>query len=350
MAHRSRWSALYGTFALIALATAPIVAASEPPGDSEETLREQALARDAGAPARLGFAAPEELAAATVPSLPAPFPLFVGVDDTVNDTLRMDVTNSLTAKTFDGYNVWGAAFDSRYDHVYFNDGATVYRWTVDGPIVLKGNIDYLGSDLSVVGLALHDGVLYASRNIANEAIYAIDLDTGFATIAVDYADADYDFGGIAIDPRTGDLYGTNDDADPHGVGLYRIGWDGTITLVAAYPGGQTDIDGLAIGRGLAYLVTDEPGSFYVYDLDAAAWQAPLTSPWLAGNLFAGATYIDNLLFGCGFEVYPPDWSAVAPATCSGHCGTGVAGCYCDVGCLFFADCCLDACSTCGFCP
>ena len=77
-----------------------------------------------------------------------------------------------------------------------------------------------------------------TRNIANEAVYTIDPTTLVATVYIDYVDADFDFGGLAADPNTGELYGTNDDATPNGSGLFRINTDGTATLIAPIPPGR----------------------------------------------------------------------------------------------------------------
>jgi len=64
--------------------------------------------------------------------------------------------------------------------------------------------------------------------------------------------------------------------------------------------------------------------------------------------------LESVVYGNDFEVYPPDFSAIEPASCDGYCyafGTpNGGGCYCDSLCLTEEDCCLDACSTCGECP
>src|SRR5690606_3229681 len=141
-------------------------------------------------------------------------------------------------------------------------------------------VDTAGANQSLVSLAFYDGKLYGTKNIANEAIWEINLSTLVATVVVDYVDADYDFGGLAVDPTTGDFYGTNDDATPHGAGLFKINMDGTATLVEPYPAGETDIDGLAIGTDRkVYWIIDQPGNIYVYDLVTSAFLPPLTSPW-----------------------------------------------------------------------
>lgn len=222
-----------------------------------------------------------------------PGPLFIAVDDELNnDTFRVDVINDIATPAFSGTGAYGAAYDPIGDRVLFNDGTVLYEWPVGGTVNMLGNItDGAGANLTMVGLAYYNGVLYATRNIANEAVYEVDTTTLVATVFIDYEDADFDFGGFAIDPDTGTFYGTSDDTSPLGSGLYQINMDGTGTLIADYPAGETDIDGLSVGDGNAYLVIDEPGSIYVYDLTAGAYVTPLTAPWAGSEIFSAGAWI-----------------------------------------------------------
>jgi len=55
-----------------------------------------------------------------------------------------------------------------------------------------------------------------------------------------------------------------------------------LTLIAAYIGGETDVDGLAISDSReAYLITDDttPPYFNVYDLNAMAYTTVVSNPW-----------------------------------------------------------------------
>jgi hypothetical protein len=51
---------------------------------------------------------------------------------------------------------------------------------------------------------------------------------------------------------------------------------------------MTDIDGIAVGGGIAYLVTDEAGTIPVYDLVAGSYGTPLTSPFTTADVFSAA--------------------------------------------------------------
>jgi len=191
--------------------------------------------------------------------------------------------------------VWGSAYDPINNKVYFNSGSTLFEWPVDGTISSLGTIsDSGGATQVMVGLAFYKGVLYGVKNIANEAIWVINTNTLVATIFIDYVGADFDLGGLAADPNTGEFYATNDDTTPYGSGLFRMNLDGTGALVTPYPVGETDIDGLAINYdGKAYMIIDQPGATYVYDLVGGAYDTPLTNPWTTSEVFSGGAYILN---------------------------------------------------------
>lgn len=263
------------------------VPAQEIANDSEETLLEQAIAHDAELfPSKYQVKISDGVFDVT-------HPLFIGVDDVTVSSYVGDVTTNNWLSAFNGTQVWGAAFDINNNKIYFNSGATLYEWSVGGTATLLGTItDTAGANQSLVGLAFYNGELYGMKNVANEAIYKINTSTFVATVFIDYADADFDLGGLAIDPNNGNIYATNDDTTPFGSGLFRINNDGTGTFITAYPSGQTDIDGLAVSNNsIAYLIIDEPGSIYVYDLVANAYGTPLTNPWTTSEVFSGGTWI-----------------------------------------------------------
>ncbi|HRQ41014.1 MAG TPA: DUF4397 domain-containing protein [Chloroflexota bacterium] len=282
---------LFGLF-LLTLMLLPLAALAQNGAptdvDSAETLLEQAIAR----------AAEQEPAAAGPLTLLSPqnvdYPLFIGVDDvTAIPAYQVDVITNNFLPAFSGAQVWGAAYDEANNLVYFNSGATLYEWPVGGTINQLGTIvDPGGATQAMVGLAFYNGQLYGTKNIANEAIWTIDPSTLVAAVFIDYVDAELDCGGFAADPNTGTFYCANDTATPHGTGLFIINPDATVTQVAPYPAGQTDIDGLAISNdGFAYLVIDEPGFIYVYDLVGGAYTTPLNNPWTTSEVFSAGAWI-----------------------------------------------------------
>ncbi len=274
--------------------------------DSAETMQEQALA---WAAEQGGITSLLPVSGSTF--LGEEYPLLVGVDDANTPAYQIAPLTNISITAFSGAQVWGAAYDQVNNLVYFNSGATLYEWPVGGTINPLGTIvDPAGATQSMVGLAFYNGQLYGTKNIANEAIWAIDPTTLIATVYIDYADADLDCGGFAADPNNGTFYCTNDDATPYGAGLLIINQDASVTPVAPYPAGQTDIDGLAVSDdGFAYLVIDEPGFIYVYDFAAGAYTAPLTNPWTTAEVFSAGAWIWDL-------VDPPPVIEVNPAELS----------------------------------
>ncbi|MBT8380046.1 MAG: DUF4397 domain-containing protein [Ignavibacteria bacterium] len=258
-------------------------------GDSEETLIEQEKALNEELSPSINNIFP-----VTNLKLQVDNPLFVGVDDATLPTAAFvgNPDSATWVAAFGGAEVWGSAYDPVNDKVYFNSGSTLLEWPVGGAINTLGTItDSVGATLSFVGLAFYNETLYGTRNVANEAIYIINPTTLVASVHIDYEDADYDFGGFSVDPNTGDFYGTSDDATP-GRGLYRINPNGTATLIADYPSGETDIDGLAVSDdGFAYLVIDQPGDIFVWDFVGGVYATPFANPWTTSEIFSGGAWI-----------------------------------------------------------
>src|SRR5690606_25325374 len=163
-----------------------------------------------------------------------------------------------------------------------------WEWPVGGtPNQLGTIVDGGGAVQSMVSLAWHGGVLYGTKNISTEAIWQINVDTLVATILITYPTT-HDMGGLAVDPNTGFFYATDDGPDQ----LARINNDGTVTPIAPYPAGELDVDALAISdAGIAFMVTDQPGNSYVYDLVGNEYLDPITNPWTTSEVFSGATWI-----------------------------------------------------------
>lgn len=282
------------TMALVLLSVTLVLAQGGSTEEDEEARREVEAALEAqnAPPAPAQPRAPFDFTAATVISAP----LFIGVDEVTVPTYLLDPDNGDEFPLFDGFRVWGAAYDDDNNRVLFNAGTQLYEWPVNGTPALLGTISSSinSNNLTMVGLAYHDGVLYATTNVGTapniEAVYTIDTTTLKASIYITYNQSlnSIDNGGLAIDRATGEFYATNDSTRA----LVRIEPNGDLTTIAPYPEGQTDIDGLAIGNGRAYLVTDQPGDIYVYDLAAGEYVDPIPNPWTTAELFSGAAWIE----------------------------------------------------------
>jgi hypothetical protein len=141
------------------------------------------------------------------------------------------------------------------------------------------------------------GRLLFTRNISVEAVYALPVVAANCPASCEVTqeivyDTGLDIGGIAIDPATGFLYGTDDGTNDS---VVRINNDGSVTVVAPYPAGQTDIDGLGCGEGTLYLVIDEPGVIYRLDIATATYDTPIPNPWVSSETFSAATYGQGLI-------------------------------------------------------
>lgn len=232
--------------------------------------------------------------------------LFVAVDDIAEFAYAVDTGDNAFTQLFTGNDPWAAAMipaGTPGDAViFFTSGSQLYRWQSGAP-VLCCDLTLAAANLTVVGAAYNPSAeqLLFSRNIANEAIYSLLVPGGVCpascevTLAIEYEDGDFDYGGLAFDAGNGFLYGTNDDAIPGPAGVYRIMPDGSGVLVTAYPAGETDIDGLAYGNGTLYLVTDEPGDIYVYDIMGGTWDPPLANPWTTSEIFSAGAFGTGLI-------------------------------------------------------
>jgi hypothetical protein len=277
----------------IALTLAQDTVAPQPGADAEAN-REAAAAVEAEANAEfmaretLDFTGPAVISA----------PLFAGIDQFSEFAYLIDPDTGEDFPLFDGVEVWGAAFDNDNNRVFFVRGASLYQWPLDGEPELLGNIKSVVVEqfLAMVGLAYGDGTLYGIRNISSEGdpegLYSIDPDALEATLITNYnvVPGLVDLGGLAFNPETGTLYGTNDT--PATRGLVEVGLDGEITVIAPYPAGQSDLDGLAIGDGRAYLIPDEPGQIYVFDFAPMTYTTPISNPWTSSETFSGGAWVE----------------------------------------------------------
>lgn len=246
--------------------------------------------------------------------------LIVGNDDFTGGTnaWHIDLGSNQASPLWGGGSpeVWGmaAAPDGT---LYVSSGVGFWSGQFPAAPARIGDFTVDGVAVSFVGLAWDslNGRLYGSRNTstagAPEGVYQIDPATGAATLALAAAPAiDYDLGGLDFNPDDGFLYATDDAAGGGGTGLFRVDLTGgSLTRVAAYPAGETDIDGLAIGDGRAYLIEDEPGnSIHVYDFVAGTYLADIPNPMPDAQTFAGGAYLPEPGTCCLFLV-ALGWSA-----------------------------------------
>ncbi len=215
-----------------------------------------------------------------------------GIGGTANDVFSVDTNANSSNSIIAGEQAWGATADPANSRVLYSqsDGSCFGCRLMSVPYTggstsILGNITLAGADFRIDGLAISGGVLYGSNaDAANNGIYSIDINTLAATLIIPTVDS---ISGIDADPDTGNIYGVNDSTaqlviiDP--VGL-------TINNVAAYPAGFLDIDGLAIGGGNAYLITDESQDINVYNFTSGTYTGVLTSPFLNSDTFSAGAF------------------------------------------------------------
>jgi len=197
--------------------------------------------------------------------------------------------NGSATNVLDAFPIWGATTDFEQKRILFSTsfesdkGDQLYALPFGGVAPVKiGTITSDGTTpLRMDGLAFKDGKLYgALDNGTNDGIFIIDLSTLIATKIITYSD----ISGIDTDPISGKIYGADDGSRK----IVEINvTNNSITAIADYPAGVTDIDGVAVGNGKIFLVTDEPGFIYVYNLASKAYDAPIISPFGEDDTFSG---------------------------------------------------------------
>lgn len=194
---------------------------------------------------------------------------------------------------------WGMAYDGGSNTLYWNNGGKLYKsvYSQAGLTpVFVGDMKVGGSAMNVTGMAYDakNNKLLGYRSITTPGFYEISVTDASCTL-VNATPSSTDFGGFDYDAGTGKFYGNNDSTGLQGRGLYEIAdiyGAPTYTRLTAYPGTDTDIDGLAVGGGKAYMVNDAKGMVtYVFDLAGGAFDPNIPLPFTGSGIFAGAAYV-----------------------------------------------------------
>lgn len=225
------------------------------------------------------------------------FPLIIGTSlnpiGTNHDVYEVDPVGGTSQSLIPNFPVGGATYDAANDRILFtsSSGSTnidqLWELPVGGATNNLGQLTQsTGAPLRMDGLAMSGGVLYGSlaEGTSRDGLWTIDTGTLVGTQVYPFSNS---ISGIDADPDTGVIYGVNDTTGQ----VVSIDPAGSMSNVTAYPAGQSDIDGLAAGNGRLYLVTDEPGSIYIYNLGTASYETPISNPWTSADTFSGAAYI-----------------------------------------------------------
>ncbi len=248
--------------------------------------------------------------------------LVVGNDQTTAPTLWLvDLTGVNPPRELATGDIWGAAANDPGGILYWNNGVTLSSapYAPTGPLTPTSLTMTLagtgGSTASMTGLAYDttDNKLYGFKSTSSTiggitypvGIYDIVPATGEATLVV--ATPSQDYGGFDYDATTDAFYALNDSTGGPGRGLTRISKPlaaATFTNLTAYPGTDTDIDGLAVGGGKAYFINDVPAQgIPVFNLGSSSFETTLVSPFTGtGGIFSAGAWSPALAVLPDFEV------------------------------------------------
>lgn len=230
--------------------------------------------------------------------------LFVGVGDFSNsgisDLFEIDL-NTNGATGLGSVNVHGMAANSIDNIVYFTStvgtGTTfnnLYEYNISTSTLTQVSvITNNGAEFRVDGLGYYDGTLYGwaqfEENGVPIGLYSIDIVSGVAILLMDGTAFGSGISGIDIDPLTGIVYGVDDNINQ----IVQINHTGnTMTNVASYPAGISDVDGLAIDdQSNLYLVDDQGTDIQIYNLVSSSYTGTIPSPIGINATFSGGAAI-----------------------------------------------------------
>lgn len=223
--------------------------------------------------------------------------LVVGNDQsaTTNSMYYIDLGTGTATSILSGAaaQAWGMAYSGATNTLYWNNGVTLREATFSQSGLTPSAgvaMTFNGANISLTGLAWWNNRLVGYRSVTLPGIYQIDPITGVTTLLA-ATPASTDFGGLDAD--NGRLFGLNDGTGLQGRGLYSIDVDNnSYSLIAPYPAGDNDIDGLAVGGGRAYWVNDVGSQdILVYNLTTNMFEASISSPFGTGGIFAAGAFI-----------------------------------------------------------
>ena len=234
--------------------------------------------------------------------------LVVGNDQSAatNTMWLVNVSNGSASPLVSGTQAlsWGMAANDPGQTLWWNNGGQLFRASYGAAPLSPVNVGAMtvnGQSANVTGMAFNsaNNTLYGYRSITVPGFYSIDPTTAAMTL-VAATPASTDFGGFDYDTVTNTFYGLNDGTGLQGRGLYRIdnlaGGAPTYTLLAPYPGGDTDIDGLGVGGGRAYWVNDVGSQqILVYNLTTNTFENPLPNPFGTGGIFSAGAWAPGLI-------------------------------------------------------
>lgn len=216
---------------------------------------------------------------------------------------HVNVSNGAKTLLYQGgteANAWGMTYDPGSNTLFWNNGGSLYKaaYSIAGITPsLIGSLNVGGSSANVTGMGFDTstGKLVGYRSVTAPGFYEINTTTAAMTL-INATPASTDFGGLDYDVASGAFYALNDGTGLSGRGIYKIGsiyGVPSYSLLGGYPAGETDIDGLGVGGGKAYMVNDTSAQgIYVFNLGTSAYDPSLPSPFTGTNgIFAAGAWI-----------------------------------------------------------
>ncbi|MEM9703022.1 MAG: hypothetical protein AAF907_11335, partial [Planctomycetota bacterium] len=222
--------------------------------------------------------------------------------DTTTGILAYDLETGTSSTFFDTTGIGlgfvnGLAADNDAGLLYWLDATRIHTINISDRSLLR-SVGLTGFDTSITGGLAVDpvsGTLYGSETSDN--LYTIDPITGLVTNLGDVTvgGSAAMLGGLDWDEVGGRLLATDDGAADALIEIDLTTLVGSvITPYPTRPGGstETDVDGLAVGRGVAYLTNDFNGDgIYRYDLATDTFLSGLPTNYAANGITSGGAFI-----------------------------------------------------------
>jgi CubicO group peptidase (beta-lactamase class C family) len=225
----------------------------------------------------------------------------IAVGNTSNRTIHLiDQTTGAINKTVGVHaEVCGLASDDGEQIFYYTDQDGLYSVPYNGGVSTL--IGYFHGDTSTIfGLAFHEpsSTLYGCNN---GGIYVIDTSDAESTLFFNPPGTN-ELSGIEVDKWTSKFYICDDNGSGvDGPGVYELNLNNMnyFSVLAPYPSSLSDVDGLAVNNGFAYLVEDGNllgDRIHEVDLSSGFVTRTFIPPFAAGGANSAGAFAtpDNL--------------------------------------------------------
>jgi uncharacterized repeat protein (TIGR01451 family) len=235
--------------------------------------------------------------------VPARAQLVVGNDQNSPSIWLVDVSGARAPRALVSGSVascMGLAADDAGRVLYWSAGQSLYKaaYHESAPLTPVFVGVFAGTP-TISGLAF-DSLERRLIGRGADGLYEVDPQTAACTRL--FASTAQDFGGLDYNPADDSFIGANDSTNTSllpGRGVYRILKPlnaPTFVRLATYPDGVTDVDGLACGDGVAYLVQDAAGEpIDRLNLASGSYMPALPGVFSGLGVWSGGTWAPGLM-------------------------------------------------------